>query len=424
MEDEKATPTPVPPVVEPAPVEVVERLVHIDILRGLALLGILLVNISNFKSPTMPSMPASGSAIDRWADALISLLVEGKFYPIFVFLFGMGVALQSMRLEAKGIPTKRVLVRRLLVLLLIGIAHAVLIWSGDILALYALTGLVLMLFHTAHPKTLLTVAIVLWSLQMVCCGAPTGVFWALQTDTEMQKFLQPANQSLAEAFRQISERALRAYAQGSYLEAVRYRVAEWLRIVVLGYTMFLPNIASMFLLGVYAARTGLLHNLENSRQIWSKLALVLVPVGLAINALYAYTVVAGGVKHNLAALMAAFWLNTVFGPVLSVGYIALFALLLRSPEQQKRLQWLASMGRLALSNYLLQSIVCTLIFYNYGLGLYGKVNTAAGVVMALAIFSLQAMLSVWWTQRYRFGPAEWLWRTLTYGRRQPMRLQT
>ncbi|MEJ5253539.1 MAG: DUF418 domain-containing protein [Chthonomonadetes bacterium] len=423
MEDEGAPPTPVPPAVEPAPAEASERLVHVDILRGFALLGILLVNISNFKSSTMPFMPASGSTLDRWVDALVSLLVEGKFYPIFVFLFGMGMALQGMRVEARGIRPKRFLARRLLALLVIGVTHAVLIWSGDILAMYALAGLVLLLFYSAQPKTLLTLAIVLWSLQLVCCGAPAGVFWALSMDAEMQKSLQPANQMLAEAFQQISESAKRAYAQGSYLDALRYRVVEWLQIVVFGYMAFLLNIASIFLLGMYVARTGLLHNLENSRQLWGKLALALVPVGLATNALYAYTVTAGGVRENLTALFAAMWLFMAFGPVLSVGYIALFALMLRSEELQKRLQWLASVGRLALTNYLLQSIVCTLIFYNYGLGLYGKVGAAAGAVLAVGIFSLQAMFSVWWTQRYRFGPAEWLWRTLTYGRRQPMRLQ-
>lgn len=411
-----------PPVIVPSPAEPPDRLPQLDILRGAAVFGILLVNISHFKSPSMPFMPASGSPLDRWADAVISLLVEGKFYPVFVFLFGMGLAMQSMRLEARGIRATPVVVRRLLILLCIGVAHAVLIWSGDILAIYALAGLVLLWLQSVRPKTLLLLAIALWGMQLFFCGVPTALLLALHTQADVQEVLTPANDALAVAFQEMANSALQAYGQGTYLEALRYRVIEWIQIVF-GYTVFILNIAGVFLLGMYVAHMGLLHDLNRNNALWRKIALVAIPVGLAANTLYAYTVTFGGVKQSITALLSAVWLNMSFGPVLSLGYIALFALFLRSPQRHKPLHWLKATGRMALSNYLLQSVVCTLVFYNYGLGLYGKVGAATGLLMACVLFSLQALLSVWWLRRYRFGPVEWLWRTLTYRRRQPMRLQ-
>ncbi|MCS6949394.1 MAG: DUF418 domain-containing protein [bacterium] len=400
-----------------------ERMSLVDILRGVAVFGILVVNMGSFKASTVPYMPTrSSSWLDRWTDALINFLFEGKFYPIFAFLFGWGVAWQMERLQARGANPVSLMVRRLMVLLFIGLAHAILVWSGDILFFYALGGMVLLLFRRLQPRALLALALSVWGIQVFCCGVPIGLFLAMQGVPEAAAGMQQANEQFASAMQQMISQAEQVYSQGSYLEALRHRVKEWFQTLFWAYLALLPNALSMFWLGMYAAKGRLLENVASLSARWRVVTAVCLVVGAVVNVFYARQLLLAPPQLELAPFLGAFWLYLLGGPLLGVGYVLALSLWLGDEGRRVRFGWLAAVGRMALTNYLLQSVVCTLLFYHYGLGLYGKVGVAAGLALSCVLFAAQAVFSVWWLRRYRFGPAEWLWRTLTYGQRQPMRV--
>lgn len=401
-----------------------ERIPLLDILRGIAVFGILVVNMSAFKASGMPFVPTqTGSEIDRWMDILINFLFEGKFYPIFAFLFGFGFALQIERLQLSGVNPTPIMVRRLLVLLLIGFVHAIFIWSGDILVFYAIGGLVLLLFRRLQPRTLLALALGAWGLQLFCCGVPTSLLWAVHSIPEAAAGIKEGDQQFTSAIQQIAAQAEKAYSQGTYADAVRHRTAEWMQMLTWAYVALLPNVLTMFWLGMYVGKSRLLQSVRENRRRWRAVGAICLLGGIPVNLLYARQVGFVAPQLELVPFLSAMWLYMLGGPLLGVGYIILFALWLQDESRQARFAWLAAVGRMALTNYLLQSVICTLLFYNYGLGLYGKVGIAAGFALTCLVFALQCVFSGWWLSRYRFGPAEWLWRTLTYGRLQPMRLQ-
>ncbi|MCS7066606.1 MAG: DUF418 domain-containing protein [Fimbriimonadales bacterium] len=397
------------------------RLKAVDALRGVALLGILLVNLIHFKSPVQYGIGFSGQvhSLDGWALRLIGWLFEGKFYPIFSFLFGLGFALQMMRLEERGAPFVSIYVRRLVVLALIGVLHAVFIWSGDILLPYALLGFVLLLFRRCQPRTLLLWIGALWLFQFLCCSGLTGCITLSARMPEAASGFQQGEKEMVKEFTHQQERARRAYGEGNYLEAARYRVREWGTLLLI-YLATFPNLLIMFLLGLYFGRLRVFELVADYRRGLTGVALVGLLLGLPLNWFYAQQVLTLAQQVRMDAIFLALWLMMSFGPLLSLGYIAAFLLLWERFEwMQRLLQPVAQAGRLALTNYLTQSLVCTLVFYGYGLGYYGKVGLAAGVGFALLLYLAQLVFSTFWLTRYQYGPAEWFWRSLTYGRLLP-----
>lgn len=410
------------PPLEPQPTTPSERIPLLDILRGIAVFGILVVNMGSFKASGIPFVPIrSTSPTDRWADAVINFLFEGKFYPIFAFLFGLGFALQMERLHARGLNPVPLMIRRLLVLLGLGMVHAILIWSGDILFFYALSGLVLLPFRQLSPRVLLALALSMWGVQVFCCGFPTSLFLAIQGAPEAAASMQEANKQFNLTMQELLSQMERVHSSESYFEAVRYRLGEWFHVLLWSYFALLPNALTMFWLGMYAVKSRAMENLATTPARWRTVVVVCLLGGFGLNALYAQQLF-HATQLELASFLSGVLLNLLGGPLLAVGYILLFSLWLQDASRQARLWWLAAVGRMALTNYLLQSVVCTLLFYNYGVGLHGKIGTAAGLALSCLIFAAQVLFSMWWLRRYRFGPAEWLWRTLTYGRRQPMAL--
>ncbi|MEN3002475.1 MAG: DUF418 domain-containing protein [Armatimonadota bacterium] len=398
------------------------RLKAVDALRGVALLGILLVNLIHFKSPVQFGIGFSGQihSLDGWALRLISWLFEGKFYPIFSFLFGLGFALQIRRLEERGAPFVSIYVRRLVVLALIGVLHAVLLWSGDILLPYALLGFVLLLFRRCQPRTLLLWIGMLWLFQFLCCSGLTGCITLSARIPEAARGFQQGEQAMVQEFAQEREYARRAYGEGNYFEAARYRLHEW-GMLLLIYLFTSPNLLIMFLLGLYFGRLRIFESVADYRRGLTGVALVGLLIGLPLNWFYAQQVLMLAREVKMDTMFLALWLMMVFGPLLSLGYLAAFVLLWERFEGiQRLLQPVAQAGRLALTNYLMQSLVCTLVFYGYGLGYYGKVGLATGVGFALLLYLAQVLFSAFWLSRYQYGPAEWLWRSLTYGRLLPL----
>ncbi|GIV04769.1 MAG: hypothetical protein KatS3mg016_0344 [Fimbriimonadales bacterium] len=396
-----------------------ERIHALDALRGIALLGILVVNMGFFKGLStlqqFPSKESLAQPIDVAAFWLIQGLFSGKFYPIFALLFGLGFGLQMKRLQARAVNPTGVMLRRLLTLLMIGVLHGLFLWTGDVLFIYAITGMVLLLFRNVRPSVILGWVLGLWSVHMFLCLSCSGLtlWWASTGDA--------AQSGQANFFAESIEQARRAYAQNSYWEAQRFRFLEWL-LMLANAIFFAPNVLIMFLLGLYFSKIGVFEQLETHRRLMGWLAVAGLLLGLASNALIATQLVNAVRAENELVQYGWLTLSIVAGPLLSLGYIGVFGVLWVSlPALQRLLTPVAAAGRMALTNYLMQSVVCTLLFYGYGFGLHDKVSIAQGLALSVVIWAVQVGLSVLWLSRFQYGPMEWLWRTLTYGQRIALR---
>jgi uncharacterized protein len=402
------------------PVAAEERIETLDILRGFALFGILLVNMAFFNTAffTLFTGTPWTSLPDRLASGFIRAFAEGKFYTIFSFLFGLGFALIMQRSAARDRPVVPLYVRRLLALLLIGIAHAVLLWYGDILVTYALLGFVLLLFRNCRPRTLLIWAAVLLLLPVLVGSAFIALFTALQNTPAFQEGM--AGSDPTALYRELAATATAIYSEGSYGEIVQHRLGELLWVLPFGLFVQGWGVLAMFLLGLYAGKRELFRDVEAHRPLFRRLLIWGLVIGLPLNLLSAVLYNPQMQSFSAASLVGV--VNTYIGaPALSFAYIAAVTLLVQRDVWRRRLAPIGSVGRMALTNYLLQSLICTTLFYGYGLGLFGQVGPAVGLVLSVVIYAIQVPWSVWWLQRFQYGPMEWLWRVLTYGRRQPIR---
>ena len=406
-------------LVTAAPTTAPERIAVVDMLRGLAIFGILTVNMEGFSSPGYRAEDGERlwtGLVDRVVETLISHAAVGKFMIVFTVLFGLGFALQMQRVAAREVSFSRIQVRRLLVLLLIGLAHAHLIWWGDILVSYALAGLLLLLFRGGRPRTILIWAIALNLLSFAGleinvardlarpAAVPSG-----ESSTPGAVVLRPGS---------ASQTALHAYGRGSFAEIARQRVGDfWSQNREL-YEVVVRRL-SFFLFGLFVGQLGILRNVAAHRGLLLRTLKWALVVGVAAHVARFLLFLPGAAQWlRLLRLPTSIVGNPAMAAVYCIGAILLFQV----PGWRARLEPLATVGRAALSNYLLQSLICTSIFYSYGLGLYGQVGPAAGLGLTVLIFALQVPLSVWWLRRFRFGPAEWLWRSLTYRRLQPLRI--
>jgi uncharacterized protein len=398
-----------------APVAKGERVQVIDVLRGFALLGILVVNMAAFRGPIFSEAGAEAGVFfavpDRVAAFLISFGFEQKFYVLFSFLFGYGLAVQMGRAAARGAPFVPRFLRRLFGLLMIGVAHALLLFSGDILVTYALLGVILLLLRNARDRVLLGVAAVLTAL-LPLVFIVAGTAFAALPDGGVEPGFQAG--ALAEA-----ESSVEAY-RGSPTEVIGERVREYPG--ALGFALLAqgPSALAMFLLGLWAGRRRLFERVEDSLSLLRRVLAIGLIVGVPGALIWATFGGLDGFAFGPSFLLAGAT-DFATAPFLSAAYVATITLLYRTPAWERRLGFLAPVGRMALSNYLLQSLVGALIFTGYGLGLYGRVGAAGGLVLSVAIFAAQIPLSAWWLRRFDFGPAEWLLRSFTYARLQPIR---
>lgn len=393
-----------------------ERLQVVDVLRGVAVFGILLVNMELFSTPIYLVGQAARlwpGWTDRAADWLIRVAAEGKFYTMFSFLFGLGLAVQMERTRARGARFVPLYARRLLMLGVIGAAHAVLLWIGDILLTYAVLGFVLLLFRHRRPRVVLAAAGACLLLAVVINAGPAAVAFL----DERVAGTPPDDPGQTDvALERLAQQATQAYTQGSFTDIVRQRLRD-LRFLY-PYEIFLVfSVFAMFLLGLYAGRRGVFHDVPAHRGLIRRALWWGGGIGLAGNLAFALTATCQGALADLVGAVGF----EIGAPALSIAYMSGVTLLTQGAEWRRRLAPLAAVGRTALSNYLLQSLICTTIFYGYGLGWFGRVGPAAGAALAVAIYAVQVPLSVWWVRRFQFGPVEWLWRSLTYLQVPPMR---
>lgn len=401
-----------------APVTGTERIQALDAIRGFALLGILLMNIEGMVGPLMASISGVNPALtgaDRWMDTAIYLLVQGKFFPLFSMLFGMGFAIMLARAQAAGRPFVAVYLRRVLALLAIGLAHALLVWSGDILVTYALMGLVMLICFRGTPQSRLPK----WGIALMLLPAVFTLAFGL-LGSAMQSLPGEAsvefNKALAEQGREMAmqiEAQRQAYGSGSFADATAQRIDDFLSMIafVVIYGAF---ILGLFLVGAWFARSGAIARPEEHVRLFTRLRWVALPVGLAM-VLVSYwlepTMDMGRLDIRASTAQV---LQMLGGAVMALSYLAWVVKALHAPATARLFGLLGPAGRMALTNYLMQSIVATLVFYGYGLGYFEQLPRAWQPVFVFAFFALQVALSHWWMARFRFGPAEWAWRAATY----------
>lgn len=406
-----------------SPVAPADRIETLDVLRGFALLGILLMNIEGFAGTLVGALTGVDpelTGVDRWADAAIYVLVQGKFYTLFSLLFGMGFAVMSQRAEVAMRPFAGLYWRRSLVLLGIGSIHALLIWSGDILVTYALMSFLLLAFRPAPRAWLPWLAVGIYLLPVVFMGAIGALGTLMQVEPTAAAEWNKSMAELASQMDVLRESERSAYRGGTFQQATAQRFEDTgfmlSNLPMMGFSVF-----GMFLLGSWFVKSGAIARPEQHSRLFRRLRWLALSVGMA--AMLGSYVLEPTMDFATFTITtaAAFALSTVGSVLMCLGYMGWIVRGLQSPLWERLLRWLAPAGRMALSNYLLQSVVCTWIFYGYGLGYFERLPRAWQVPFAVALFVAQVLLSHAWLKRYRFGPMEWLWRSLTYLKPQPMR---
>ena len=430
MPEEASVPASVTEDVVPrlGPVPAEQRIDIIDILRGFALFGVLLINMRNFD---LPGQEWTGT-VDQVALWLTIAFGDSKFWTLFSFLFGLGFALQMGRAEARGVRFRRVYLRRLGVLLLFGALHH-LIYGGDILFDYAAVGFLLLLFRARSSRTTLLVASVCFVIPLVQFALDVRARELARVNPQIAQ-LAARETARREAQRVVGmEEFLRISTGGSFQEVVAYHARVFAqRYSTLGAYLWQPGGPGgmlggpfpLFLLGLYAGRRRIFQNLSAYLPFIRKAlpwALGIGLVGTLVSVAGQWPTQAVPYSHSTRHLTGILWF--VGTPALSFSYASVIILLVQKEAWMKLLTPLAAVGRTALTNYLLQSLIFTTMFYGYGLGLYGEIGPSLNVALTLLIYTFQVALSVWWLRRFRFGPMEWLWRTLTYDKLQPMRRQ-
>jgi len=385
-----------------------ERIPALDVLRGVAVCGILFANVLVFfgwfvlppgRAAALPSATADPVAL-----FLEHVLVDGKFYSLFSLLFGIGFGLQLARGGEAVLPRFK---RRLRILLAIGAIHACFIWAGDILMLYALLGFSLPWFARRTDRELLRWTVILLAIPTVVYFLALAV-WTLLGPHQAGPGPVPPPRIAA-----ILEHMGNGGLENAFVGNLMFVVARWADLFA---SVRFPKVLGMFVLGLWAVRSGLALSLSAHRATlvrWCRLGWT---VGLPANAIAAWAFLRAPYLPPSAGALLGVALQGVGIPLLALGYAATVGLLV--VDGRRAIGRFAPLGRMALSNYLMQSVICVVLSYGYGFGLWWRIGAAPAMAIAAGILLLQLPLSAWWLSHFRFGPVEWVWRRLTYG--QPL----
>jgi uncharacterized protein len=394
-----------------------ERILSLDVLRGVAVLGILVMNIQAFSmiggAYFNPTAYGDLTGMNHLVWLFSHLFFDMKFLSIFSMLFGAGMVLMAERMEERGRKPGRVHYRRASILLFFGLAHGYLLWTGDILYTYAMCGLLVYLFRKKQPKTL----IVLGVLSIAVASAVSLLtqftigYWPEEALAGMAKLWAPTQAQVAAE--------LEAYRGGwSVQNEYRFRVALQMQTGA-----FLSNLSwragGMMLVGMGLYKLGVFGAGLRART-YKKMILAAVLIGLPL--------VAAGVWFHEAtdwSLEHGFFGGAQFNywgsVIVALGWVGLVMLFCQRWPGSGLYRSLAATGQMAFTNYLTQTLICTTLFYGHGFGLFGRVERTGQMLVVFAICALQLLWSPWWLARFRFGPFEWVWRSLTYMRLQPLR---
>lgn len=390
------------------PIPVSERIHEIDGIRGFALLGILMMNIMSFASPVMQDgmemrvTERFTGQYNEWTIFFINTFVTANFYTMFSFLFGLGFYIFLSRAEKKVQSTNVLFLRRIGMLLIFGILHGVLLWYGDILWTYAVAGIFLLFFYRLSSRLNFIISTVILSV--------FTIFIILSA--VMMFMMDLPEQGALPLWFDMTE----AIHDGGYGDIVAMN-ATFLGISLMNIVFVVPIVIALFLLGLYAGQKGFFSHLKDDKMksFINKVAVIGIGIGLPIKILtgYALTYQTTDTAWSFLALLA----NTLGGPLMSLGYIALFLIVARKlPAIVKVLQ---PVGQMALTNYIMQTVIMMIIFYVFDL--FNRVDAVYFIPIVLAVFIVQVICSYFWMKVFKFGPLEWIWRTVTYLKIMPIK---
>ena len=396
------------PVLTPVPPG--ERIQALDQLRGVAVLGILIMNIQHFSMPASayinPTAYGDLTGANRWVWILSQMLASGKFMSIFSMLFGAGVLLFTERTGIKGLNPARLHYRRMGWLLLFGLLHAYLLWTGDILVSYSLCGMLVFLLRDLRPPVQVRLAIAFFLVP---------VFWDLFSAWTMPVWPEGTLRSAMESWapgKTVIRHQIQVYRSG-WLDQMELRIPDSLFIQTRYFLMRpLWRVTALMLLGMVLYRHNVLSGMRSSRY-YARMMLTGLGTGYALSGLGVYL----NFRHQWT-LEYSMFLGSLFNYVGSVltalGYVGGIMLVSRTGGFNGIKRGLAAVGRMAFSNYILMTLLCTFLFYGHGLGLFGQVERKFQILMVPAIWIVLILFSMAWLKRFRFGPMERIWRGLTY----------
>jgi len=384
-----------------------ERVIELDVLRGFAIFGILLMNIEYFTTPLQDLFFefSSYSGINNVVDVLTEIFITGKFVTLFSVLFGMGFAVMQIRSAKKGINFNALYLRRTGWLFVIGFVHTVFIWAGDILVSYALTGLLLLLFYRntktgrlwKHSLGLLLFLVLLTILGSVFSDGASSI------DVS-------SDQANLVYYNFIGE----TYASGTFSEITQRRALDTLELFVI-FPVSVLYFLSLFLFGAWLIKSGIMQKPKQHLDLFRKITLWGLPLGL-IASVYAVTGFQGFNQLTYEQWTVFQELAYLLAPLILCSAYASAMILLVNKYGKTVSDFFAPVGRMALTNYILQSLVFSFIFFGYGLGYWGQLSRTFIVGMAIIFYMLQIIFSQWWMSKLNYGPLEWVWRRLTYGK--------
>lgn len=408
-----------------APVQSNDRVVFMDVLRGFAILGIFIANLGTGFSWYNESVNATGPMLLPKADHTMSfmhhMLIEGKFYSIFSLLFGWGIALQFKRAEAKGINAEPTVRRRLLFMLLLGAIH-LLIWPGDIVFFYAMLGFILLPLRKFSNKVLLVTGIIL-------VLSPILLYWLKMTWPVLNypaELLTKTGIKVDEALLNLKseEDFMNLMKNGTWFDQLKANITGFFfRYQYLFFVSRVPKVLGMFLIGYVVGRSEFYKNIAQHK----KLIYWIIGVGLVIGLPANYFL-----AHYMSTAMGDYfqlkpkgWYQTIvyaLGVVpLAMAYVGIFMLCFQKTSCKKIMLLMAPAGKMAFSNYIMQSLVGNFVFLGAGLGYMGQVGPVYFTLFGILFFIIQIIISTFWLRYFNYGPVEWLWRSGTYGKWQPMR---
>ena len=398
-----------------------ERIIALDALRGFAILGILAMNIQSFAdilaAYANPVAYENLIGLNKWIWILSHTFFSFKFMALFAMMFGAGIILMTQCAEAKGVSPAKLHYRRNFWLLLFGLVHAYFVWMGDILAIYAVCGFVVYIFRKRSPRLLIIIGLILLAIPSVMSIAGSAALPSLPVEivAELKHQWGPPAEIVADEI---------ASYQGGWWQQMRYRVPQSLEMHIFVFVVFsLWRVCGLMLWGMALFKLGVF-TAERSKSFYGRFVL--------FGFLAGFPLVIYGIAQNFAHdwdFAYSMFIGTQFNYwgslFVSLGYIGMVMFIAKSEWMPKVVNRFAAVGRMALTNYFMQTIICTTIFYGHGLGLFGQVERTGQVLIVLVVWAFQLIVSPLWLDHYRFGPFEWLWRSLTYWKLQPMRkLQT
>jgi len=391
-----------------APLPVRERIQALDVLRGVAVAGILFANVLAFFGLSfMPPDRAAAlptAAADHVAEFLEHVFVDGKFYSIFSLLFGIGFGVQLSRGGDAAMPRFK---RRLRILLGIGAIHAFLIWAGDILMLYALLGFTMPWFARKPNRALVRWTVILLAVPTALYVVALAVWLVLGSGAAQSSPPSRVPANMLHFFEAIGTGGLK----DAFIGNLVFLGGRWADLFA---TVRFPKVLGMFVLGLWTVRTGIALSPADHRATlvrWCKLGW---GVGLPANLIATWALERWAYLPPSVGGLLGTAVQGVGIPMLAIGYATTVALLVL--DSRRFISVFAPVGRMALTNYLMHSIICVVLSYGFGFALWWRTGASRAMAIAAAIIVVQIPLSAWWLSRYRFGPVEWIWRRLTYGR--------